>query len=180
MKDAFLYHRVVSNFQGTILYPLNQLKEIYSEVYEEHVKKYEGREKVLEVRIPSPLDCLWNDALHFTAVPPTVLEKNLREAGFDTDELVWKRWFKVPAELLNPEVTIVCFYRRDVRVSPDARDFIPYDPDKIAEYGTVPPETIAYYKEKFSAKERPLFFHHVPHILFKGAIDTQSLEVLEL
>jgi hypothetical protein len=180
MDEDFLYHRVVPNLRGTILYPLNRLKEIYPDAYVEHLRKYEGREHVLETRIPSPLNCLWNDALHFTAVPPTTLEKNLREVGFDTHELVWKKWFKIPAKLLDPTQTIVCLYRRDLRLAPDAHDFQPYDKSKINEYQTVPKETIAYYKEKFAAKERPLFFHFVPHILYKGALETSQLEIVQL
>lgn len=172
----YLYHRVVENIQGTTLYPLNQLKDIYPDIYEKHLEKYEGREHVLESRIPPPLDCLWNDVLHFTAVPPQILFNNLTEAGFNAEELVWKRWFKIPAELLDPKKTMVCLYRRDVRLVPEARDFHPYDPSKIAEYRTVPRETKEYYKQQQVLGKRPLFFHRVPHVLFKGTIDTTRIE----
>ncbi len=180
MAQAFVYHRVVENMRGTILYPLNQLKTIFPDVYAEHVKKYEGREHVLETRIPAPLDCLWNDALHFTAVHPMVLFRNLESAGFDAKELAWKRWFKIPITFFDPAHTIVCLYRRDIRIVPDARDFQPYISGKIGEYATVPPDTIEYYKEQFKLGKRPLFFHHVPHILFKGTIETRGLETVEL
>jgi hypothetical protein len=180
MGEQFIYHRVVENLQGTILYPLNQLKDLYPETFDAHKAKYEGREHVLESRIPPPLDCLWNDVLHFTAVPPTTLYENIKNAGFDADELVWKKWFKVPASLLDPEKTLVCLYRRDVREVPEARDFNLFHPVKIPEYGTVPSETIEYYKEQHELGRRPLFFHHVPHILFKGTINTKMCEVIEL
>jgi hypothetical protein len=162
------------------LYPLNQLKSIYPEVYAENVKKYEGREHVLETRIPAPLNCLWNDVLHFTAVHPTILYKNLAEVGFDADALVWKRWFKIPITVFDPQNTIVCLYRRDVRLAPDAHDFQPFDPAKMGEYATVPHETIDYYREQFALGKRPLFFHHVPHILFKGTVETSGFEIVEL
>jgi hypothetical protein len=180
MEELFAYHRIVENIRGTILYPLNRLEEIYPDAYAEHVKKYEGREHVLETRVPPPLDCLWNDVLHFTAVHPSILCKNLEDAGFDAQALVSRRWFKIPISLFGPADTMVCLYRRDVRLAPDAREFLPYDPENFEEYRTVAPETIEYYKEQFKLNERPLFFHHVPHILFKGSIDTTGFEVVEL
>ena len=36
----FLYHRVPVNMEGSILYPLNQLKNLHPDIYVEHVKKY--------------------------------------------------------------------------------------------------------------------------------------------
>jgi len=41
--EHYLYHRVDPELKGTTLYPLNQLKNIYPDVYERHVKKYAGR-----------------------------------------------------------------------------------------------------------------------------------------
>jgi hypothetical protein len=180
MEEPFAYHRVVEHMRGSVLYPLNQLKDLYPDAYAEHLKKYEGREHVLDTKIPPPLDCLWNDVLHFTAVHPSALYTNIENAGFDAKELVWKRWFKIPISIFDPANTMVCLYRRDVRHVPDARDFYPYDPRKIEEYGTVPPETFEYYKEQFRLNKRPLFFHHVPHILFKGEVHTREFEVIEL
>ncbi len=74
----------------------------------------------------------------------------------------------------------MCLYRRDIRLVPESRDFRPFDPKKIDEYANVPEETLLYYKEKFLKGERPLFFHHVPHILYKGTIEIEGLAVIEL
>jgi hypothetical protein len=180
MGEPFVYHRVGENMQGSILYPLNQLKEIYPDIYAEHLKKYEGREHVLETRIPPPLDCLWNDVLHFTAVHPRTLFTNLEKAGFDAAALTWKQWFKIPIRLFDPAHTIVCLYRRDLRIVPDARDFTAFDMARMTEYQTVPQETLDYYKEQRALGERPLFFHRVPHILFKGTVDVSGIEIIEI
>ena len=94
-----LYHRVPTNMSGTILYPLNELKKLHPELYAEHVKKYEGREQLLTTEVP-PLECLWNDVLHFTAVAPSELKANLAKA--DT-ELAPVAWFKVPISLIEGE-----------------------------------------------------------------------------
>ncbi len=180
MEGPFVYHRVVKDFRGTTLYPLNRLKEIYPDAYAEHVKKYAGRERLLESPIP-PLHCLWNDVLHFTAVHPKTLSKNLEGAGFDTSTMELSRtWFQIPVSLFEPENTTTCLYRRDAGIVPRLRDFQPFDPGRMEEYRKVPPETLAYYKEKFDAGERPLLFHLVPHILYKGNLDIRNLDTVDL
>ena len=45
-------------------------------------------------------------------------------------------------------------------------------------YRMVPQETIEYYKQKKAEGLRPLLFHLVPHILYKGSIDTKGLEIV--
>jgi len=171
----YVYHRVTQNMTGTILYPLNKLKEINPDAFNEHVKKYEERQHLLNTKIPI-LNCVWNDVLHFTAVHPTVLYKNIAHAGFDADELVWKEWFEIPVDMLDEQNTVSCLYRRDVSVIPRARDFQRFDPNKMDLYATVPQETLDYYKKQKAKGERPLFFHRVPHILFKGIIETKNLK----
>lgn len=175
----FVYHRVVENMQGKILYPLNQLKEIHPEIYTEHVKKYAGREQVLEAKIPT-LDCLWNDVIHFTAVSPQDLYENLKKGGMKDSSIVWSKWYKVPVSLLDPQKTTICLYRRDISLIPFTKDFSNFDPEKMETYRRVPNETIEYYKEQFSVGKRPLMFHLVPHILYKGTIDTEGLEIIEV
>lgn len=179
MKKEYVYHRVVKNMFGKILYPLNQLKNVYPEAYKEHVKKYEGREKLLTTTIPT-LSCLWNDVLHFTAVPPQELFNNLNKAGLNAQEIAWRKWFKVPIDLLDSKNTTVCLYRRDISIVADARDFSSFDPEKMEQYRTVPIETIEYYRDQSALGKRPLLFHRVPHILYKGTINTQDLEIVEI
>nr|MBP9719177.1 hypothetical protein [Candidatus Levybacteria bacterium] len=93
---------------------------------------------------------------------------------------VWSRWYKIPISLLDLKNTTVCLYRRDIGPIPFAKDFSDFDPEKMDTYKTVPPETIEYYKEQFSADKRPLMFHLVPHILYKGTIDIAGLEIIEI
>ena len=179
LMNNFIYHRVVDNMQGSILYPLNQLKNIFPDEFAEHIKKYENREHLLSTKIPL-LDCLWNDVLHFTTVHPNVLFENLSRAGYDAEELVWRRWFEIPIDRLDPKNTLVCLYCRDTDLIPQARDFFPFDSSKLYEYATVPPETIEYYKKQKKIGARPLLFHRVPYILYKGIIDTSAFKVIGL
>ncbi|HUO55842.1 MAG TPA: hypothetical protein VMU27_00170 [Candidatus Paceibacterota bacterium] len=170
----YLYHRVPTNMAGTILYPLNILKELHPEIYSEHVKKYEGREQLLTTEVP-PLHCLWNDVLHFTAVVPSTLKANLVKADIELPSMTW---FKVPVTLIQGENSIAFTYRRDVDVVPNFKEYEPFDPARMEIYRTVPDETLEYYKRKKTENVRPLLFHLVPHILYKGTLETKGLEVV--
>lgn len=170
----YIYHRVPKNMVGTILYPLNIIKGMYPDIYAEHIKKYEGREELLIVEIP-PLQCLWNDVLHFTAVAPKNLKENLAKAEIELSSVPW---FKIPVSLIEGEKSIAFTYRRDISTIPNFKEYEPFDPKRMEIYRTVPKETIKYYEEKKRQNQRPLLFHLVPHILFKGQIETKGLEIV--
>jgi hypothetical protein len=170
----YLYHRVPKNMVGTTLYPLNVLKETHPEIYNEHVKKYEGRERLLTTEVP-PLHCLWNDVLHFTAIAPSTLKANLAKADIELPSVAW---FKVPVSLIQGENSVAFTYRRDEDLIPKFKEYEPFDPARMEIYRSVPEETIEYYKQKKAEGVRPLLFHLVPHILYKGSIGTKELEVV--
>lgn len=172
----YLYHRVPKNMSGNILYPLNTLKEIRPEIYAEQVKKYEGRERLLTAEVP-PLNCLWNDVLHFTAVAPNELKANLAKAGIDMPQ---QSWFKIPVTMIDGPNSIAFVYRRDLGVMPNFKEYEPFDVAKMDIYRKVPEETIEYYREENKEGRRPLLFHLVPHVLYKGNIDTTGLEIVRV
>jgi hypothetical protein len=44
----YVYYRIPPNMKGDILYPLNELKNTYPEIFEKEAEKYEGRaERIL-------------------------------------------------------------------------------------------------------------------------------------
>lgn len=159
--------------QGEALYPLNELKNVYPDRYEVEKSKYEGREAVMRQRIPF-LNCLWNDVLHLTAVHP----RDIKEA------LSTERNFK--AFVINPhsldmEKTVVYLYQyKDTALKMNKKNFTQYNPDSIEQYAQLPEATKEYYQEMKQKGERPLLFVRVPHILYKGSIDTSDLEIVEV
>jgi hypothetical protein len=169
----FIYHMVPDDMRGTTLYPLNLLKDSQPDLYAAEAAKYEGREHLLQERIPT-LDCLWNDVLHFTAVEPGKVERELRTAGFDTAQFKDTRWYKVPLDKLNKD--LVTIFRNDGK---NEKQFESYNGKKLRKLSDFPNEARRYYRERFAAGERPLLFHGIPHILYKGALDTQEFEVIE-
>jgi len=170
----YLYHRVPKNMDGAILYPLNKLENIFPEVYSEQIKKYEGREVLLTTEIQS-LKCLWNDVLHFTAVTPGQLKSNLAKADIHYKPT---SFFKIPVSMIEGGNSIAFTYRRDKNLILSFKEYEEFDAKKIEVYRYVPEETIKYYKDKKSEGVRPLLYHLVPHILYKGNIDTKGLEII--
>ena len=105
----YLYHMIPLNMQRNVLYPLNDLREIYPKIYKEHKKKYTGREHLLKVEIPR-LNCLWNDVLHLTAVNPINVMNALIESGSKSNfkEL---HWYKINPRDLVKENAIIFLYK---------------------------------------------------------------------
>jgi len=172
----YLYHGVPEQQKGDILYPLNRLKTIFPDVYAEEVKKYAGREYTLRQKLPK-LDCLWNDVLHFTAVHPKFVKQALIEGGQDPN--FTRKYYQVPAQLLDSAHTVVYLYQfPDEEESINERNIIPFKPQDMERYSNLPKGTKAYYKEEIAQGLRPLLYHLVPHILFRGELDTTSLTVV--
>ena len=61
---------------------------------------------------------------------------------------------------------------------PKFKEYEPFDPAQMDIYRSVPDATIEYYKQKKAEGVRPLLFHLVPHILYKGSIETKGLEIV--
>ncbi|QQR78147.1 MAG: hypothetical protein IPJ68_03620 [Candidatus Moraniibacteriota bacterium] len=170
----YLYHKVPKELEGNILYPLNQLETLLPRTFEKEKEKYRGREMLLQVKIPF-LDCLWNDVLHLTAVPPVEIKKALIEAGRTPDFNM--NCFQIDPAMLEAENTVIYLYTQNsLQDISEENNFRPYDATKISQYSEVPQKTRAYYEELLSEGKKPLLYHFIPHILYKGSIDTKNLE----
>ncbi len=159
--------------QGDVLYPLNQLKDIHPEIYQQAAAKYEGRLQVMQQEIP-PLHCLWNDVLHFSPIHPLDLQKALMEAG-RTD--FHGEYYQVDASLFDPEKTTI-FIDRDM--TPTGRDFVAFSSEEIEKHRQVPQMTIEYYKEVFTRGGKPLLFVGIPHILLKDSLSVKGLPIVRV
>lgn len=170
---TYLYHRASKNLKGNTLYPLNNLKEIYPEIYEQEIKKYTGREFVTQYRIPI-LNCLWNDVLHFSAVHPEEIKQAIIDAGGDKNVTI--NSFEVDPDLITPGNAIVYLYTQTkVNFNPDENSFVKFLPEETKKYSIMPEATKNYYKEMISEGKRPLLYHRIPHILYKGTLNVNDL-----
>ena len=171
----FIYHRVPRNMAGTILYPLNELRDVNESVYQEHVKKYEGREHLTEARIPLLGNCLWNDVLFFSAVHPSIFWSEYEAVGFNRSPIPSKS-FEFDVQQLDHSKLAVLMKMEMNR--PD--EYEPFDPSRMDRYSIIPQETHDYWRiEKEAGNMRPLLYMHIPHILYRGSLDTSLANVLE-
>lgn len=173
----YLYHGVPVLLEGKELMPLNDLKKEHPKMYKEEVKKYEGRKKLLKIKVPL-LNCLWNDVLHFSAIHPKKIKKAIIESGFNA-KYKWK-FFKVNPKLFNLKKIIVYLYDYKIRNKPLKKDFVPFKVKDLPKYSKLKKATKDYYKKEIKNNKRPLMYHLVPHILYKGRLKIKDLEVIEV
>lgn len=172
---TFLYHRVPEGMRGNVLYPLNALKGVHTDLYVHEAGKYRGREHIMEQFLPT-LEAAWNDVLHFTAVDPHELKQALIDAGMEPKEM---KFYQVDPALLDPSSATIYLYQdksSDSKMSPD--NFLEFNPDALEQHATLPEETRVYYKRMFAEGGKPLLFLGVPHILHKGPLDVSSLPII--
>ncbi len=172
---AFLFHMVPPDMHGHVLYPLNALKDVRPDLYQAEAAKYEGRGRLLTRRI-EPLDCLWNDVLHLTAIEPAVLKAALVDAGASPNP--WSFYCIDPAALDMRNAMVFLSRLPMTEMGIDPRDFAPYDPAGVEPYAQVPEATKAYYRARIAEGKRPLLFAHAPHIFYRGPIDVSSCEIV--
>ncbi len=165
----YLYHRVPQNIKGRFLMPLNELKQKYPKIYNEHIKKYAGRMETLEDKIP-PLNCLWNDVLHMTAVHPKKVYNALKSSGFKRG-LNGEKWFEIDPELIDRDKTVVS-------VGEDS--YVRFNLGDLEKYSEIRKWTLDYYKKQIRDGKIPLMFYKVPHVLFKGHLDTSKLNIITI
>jgi len=171
----YLYHMVPPDQSGTTLYPLNQLRDINPELYKQKASKYTGREHVTERQIPL-LDCLWNDVLHLSPIPPHKLKAVLLAAGMEDRQF---SYYQIVPALFAPKNTVIYLHQSTDRViAPEDSEFVPYDIERLPELVHIPEWTQQYYAQQYTNGDKPLRFLGIPHILHKGTIDTTNLPIV--
>jgi len=173
----YLYHMVPDKMKGNFLIPLNALKKKYPSAYREEVKKYKGRESILKIKVPI-LNCLWNDVIHMTSVNPKDLKKALDDAGRSKDSQKMK-FFRINSSELDNKSIILFLYSHQGKIS-NKEDYTAFKPSNLKKYAKIPSKTKKYFKESYLKRERPLMFHLVPHILYKGKINIKNCKIIEV
>ncbi|MES2436840.1 MAG: hypothetical protein V4519_02420 [Patescibacteria group bacterium] len=174
----YIYHWVPEDMQGDTLYPLNILKDLHPDLYATEALKYTGRERVMQQQIPI-LNCLWNDVIHFSPIHPWIIKQALIDAG--RTKSFTTSFFEIDPHLLTPENTIVYLHKHtDKTHKMTEENFAKFDPDNVGQYAELPQVTKDYYKEMYGKGERPLLFVGVPHILYKGSINTNEIKRISL
>ncbi len=173
-----LYHRVPNNLSGSVLYPLNALRQEFPKLYAEAAKKYARREVLTQQIIPV-LKCSWNDVLHFSPVHPKLIKEGLESAGIELQPM---HWFEVnPVALgFNPDNAVIYLHppKTYLDFTKMADDFRPFHNSALAGLSHMPEATIEYYKDSQKTGQSPLLFHRIPHVLYKGNLQLKDLRIV--
>ena len=172
-----LFHAVPEQMVGTVLYPLNELAQVDRAAWRRERAKYDGRERVLDVRVP-PLECLWNDVLHLSPVHPADLVAELRAAGL---EPLRRRFFEIEAGGLDAARTVVFVNRRASGSGGiDVSQWLPFDPDALPALAGFNEASRRYYRDCAAAGKRPRPWGYLPHVLHRGALDIRDVPIVEV
>lgn len=175
---TYLYHKVPRSMTGSTLYPLHALKDIDRRLFDEAIKKYKGREYIIDQRIPIFENCLWNDVIFMTALQPQLLYDVRNSLGFS--KLQPQQFYKIPFDTLDRKNTgIYLFSPETVPHTLSADEFI-LSPNDLSRYTTIPEATVNYFKDlKASGSDYiPLFWRFIPHVIFRGTIDVSDAEII--
>lgn len=179
--SQFVYHFKPKEMKGSALIPLNKLQNIHPEVYAEQVKKYKGREILLQKRTPI-LDCLWNDVLHLSPVNPQIILDTWRQEELNISSNVSRiiEVYKIPIERLEESTTICyqCFNYDFENYDSSLDKSWHFKKENFSEQKVVDLKQIEVWK-KNNKEGRPLFWYsHTMHVLAQQSIDINNCELI--
>lgn len=185
----YLYHLCSKEFRGSILYPLNDLRSIYPDLYAREKEKYSGRERVLDFIVPR-IAVRWADTVNLSALDPRRLVEERRRLGIAFSNLFSRRLLRIPIEYIAglPATRYVATahwlntrpHDPNALDKPPDTDFSEFDPQTHRETVDVPTPHRAYLEEQKANNALALGFVFVPHVLVAGPIDVSGIEPLEL
>ncbi len=165
----YVYHRLPEKMDGDVVFPLNTMEKMFPDIFAKEVQKYHGRE-VLREREICTLGCLWNDVIHMTPVHPKEVRRHLRECGVRADFA--GQFIKVDIDCLAQECLTLMAYEHFHFTFCDVNS-VPWE--RICH---IPMCTRAYYQECAQKDVRPILFHGVAHVLYKGCIDIHEHNII--
>lgn len=187
MKDEFLYHAVPNPMLGNILFPLNQLNEKNSDLFNSARSKYNWREGTLEVSVPK-LNCRWGDVIHLSPIPPRTIYETLKSKR--AGEYSNVEFFKIPASFIKLLRAIIYvpppppLIKETFSTQEQARGFVIGDDEtqwlrdieSLAPYSKMPQSTANYYSFEAACGRRPLVYYGTPHVLVQDSIPIKECQ----
>jgi hypothetical protein len=168
-----LYHRIPPNMKGSKLIPLNEQRELLPELYKAAVQKYADRMSVMHQIIPY-FECLWNDVLFLSPVHPQLMNDARRLYKVSTPET---RWFEIDSDLLEQDKLLLYRHRPKwlVEMEPEKDEYEAFTKlTKEEKQSLIKLQEAGIWSIR-KWREKALYWGHVPHILYRGHIDTTGL-----
>lgn len=172
------FHILKDSFVGNTLYPLNDLKSLFPEIYFKELKKYEGREKLLEANNPV-LNCLWNDVVQFSCLDPRVT----MDAVKAYNQAYIGRKFKVfVLDLRKVNAELSCLFSpQDTpnKYDHSTEQYFDFNLKSFQNIKDVPFEQISRW-ERDTKNGKPLFLWSATlHFMYKGHVPLEWGSVFE-
>ncbi len=163
--------------QGSILYPLNRLKQLHPELAKKPLEKYSWRQDLLQRKIPS-LNVLWNDVLHFTTLHPSKTFDALKLLKGSVGKRI--QIVHVPVSLLD-ERRCVYFVgsdrARNNLSEMHTEEVFPFIRTEYQEAQNVSEAQIEKWKENLQKSEPVLLFSRTRHLLYAGELEISGFTV---
>lgn len=176
---SYIYHMKPIILEGDSLIPLNRMNKD-TEIYKSHIKKYIGRENLLQTTIPR-LNCKWNDVVQFSALDPQIIVDKLVTIQTDL-KLTRTEYFKVHInQIMNLHKAVV--YRKENQNEEKsfiAEKEITVLDESYRETTKIPDQTIQFWNNVKDNGGKFLWFPFIPHIFVEGIINTQDFEVCRI
>lgn len=178
-QKFYLYHRVPYNLEGSILYPLNELKTKMPDIYKEHIQKYEGRREIMNLILP-PFGCKWNDVLHLSTIHPDKFIEpydnffgfTQKTSVFEIDPITLDQEQLMIFKNINPDLVGVD------KLLPDPNQWERFSEKALAEYQEIPEWTLRYYKAMKNREGLKLMHAGCAHVFYWGAIDISGIKII--
>ena len=161
--------------KGMELIPLNKMLEVDPDLRAKYLEKYKGREEILERKLPL-LDCLWNDVVQLLPLHPRQLFELQKELGLIT-EIPDYKYYQINTSTLDPSQTVVYFKTAPGEENVTVKWFKDV---QLEELQSISEATRKYYESMVDTGEPVFNYQFVPHIIYKGAIDVSSAQVINL
>lgn len=183
-----VYHLVAEDFRGDVLLPLEVLATTFPDVHEREVKKWVGRESVLDFVVPH-LGVTWSQTVNFAALDPALLVQARHRLGVSFSRLLERRVLRIPVERLNGSPAVQYDSRshwlnsrpgEDVPTVPPNSEFAPFDAGSYQELTDVPQQHLDYLVERRDAGLPALGFVFIRHVLVAGPVEVSGLEPTDL
>lgn len=173
----YVWHAVPKGgIKGHMIVPRNSLDEVSPGLMEWHLKKYTGRSGVASSHIP-PLECGMGDVVNLSPISPRLIRNGLRMVGYKS--VLRLKYFQF--ELSALDVSCATVWMNTGNEASDMNQYQLLTTEALMRCSKLPFRTIRYYRTVYvdHSKQWPLLMAYVPHVFYKGALDTRLAKIIE-
>lgn len=182
MEKNYLYASVPPNMHGTKLLSRNGLALIAPDLANLASRKYDGREHIRDMYIPS-LECGWADLIFLTPYDPYKQLQYFMEAGFKPRP---QRYFKIPLAHIHTSGLEIYWFDAGAKSGERIQQFC-YRKFKTP---SLPQAQIDEYRRAKTEDRIPLAYGYSPHIFLvarnledkkeASGLDISGCEIIEI